>query len=58
MFWKKAGRGSGFWGLIVGTVTSFGIVVLYKSDVIPFRSDLGENQWAAIIGFPAGCSRW
>ena len=30
MFWKKAGRGSGFWGLIVGTVFSFGTWLLYS----------------------------
>ena len=54
MFWKKAGRSSGFWGMLVGTVTSFGIFLLYQVGLIPFRSDLGENQWAAIISFLLG----
>src|SRR4051812_48705163 len=54
MFWKRAGRGSGFWGMLVGTITSFGIFLLYQFGVIPFRSDLGENQWAAIIAFLVG----
>jgi solute:Na+ symporter, SSS family len=54
MFWKKAGRGSGFWGLIVGVALSFGTWVLYKQHVISFRSDLNENQWGAIIGFTGG----
>ena len=54
MFWRKAGRGSGFWGMVVGTLTSFGIFVAYKAGLIPFTSDLGENQWAAIISFIAG----
>jgi SSS family solute:Na+ symporter len=54
MFWKKAGRSSGFWGMLVGTITSFGIFLLYQVGVIPFRSDLGENQWAAIISFLLG----
>jgi solute:Na+ symporter, SSS family len=54
MFWRGAGRGSGFWGMIVGTLTSFGIFLLYKAGVITFRSDLGENQWAAIISFLVG----
>jgi SSS family solute:Na+ symporter len=54
MFWKKAGKSSGFWGMLVGTITSFGIFILYQVGVIPFRSDLGENQWAAIISFLVG----
>src|SRR6266568_4112609 len=54
MFWKKAGRGSGFWGLIVGTAFSFGTWVLYKLGVIHFRSDIAETQWGAIFGFAAG----
>jgi SSS family solute:Na+ symporter len=54
MFWKKAGSSSGFWGMIVGTATSFGIFVGYKLGYIPFSSDLGENQWAAIISFLVG----
>ena len=54
MFWKKAGTSSGFWGILVGTITSFGIFILYQVGVIPFRSDLGENQWAAIIAFLLG----
>ena len=54
MFWRKAGRGAGFWGLIFGTAFSFGTWLLYKQHVISFRSDLHENQWGAIIGFVAG----
>ena len=54
MFWKKAGRGSGFWGLIAGTVFSFGTWLLYKQGVIHFRSDIAETQWGAIFGFTAG----
>ncbi len=57
MFWKKAGRGSGFCGLIVGTVFSFGTWLLYKQGVIHFRSDIAETQWGAIIGFVAGAAR-
>ena len=56
MFWRKAGRGSGFYGLIVGTVFSFGTWLLYKQGVIHFRSDIAETQWGAIIGFLAGAA--
>jgi SSS family solute:Na+ symporter len=54
MLWRKAGRGSGFWGMLVGTLTSFGTWLLYKQGVLSFRSDLAETQWGAIIGFGAG----
>ena len=54
MVWRKAGRGSGFWGMIVGTLVSFGTWLLYKQGVLSFRSDLAETQWGAIIGFAAG----
>jgi len=54
MVWRKAGRGSGFWGMVVGTLTSFTVWVLYKQDVLSFRSDLAETQWGAMIGFAAG----
>jgi SSS family solute:Na+ symporter len=56
MFWRKAGRGSGFYGLITGTVFSFGTWLLYKMGVIHFRSDIAETQWGAIIGFLAGAA--
>lgn len=54
MVWRKAGRGSGFWGMIVGTLVSFGTWLLYKQGVVSFRSDLAETQWGAIFGFAAG----
>lgn len=54
MVWRKAGRGSGFWGMIVGTLVSFGTWLLYKEGVVSFRSDLAETQWGAVIGFGAG----
>jgi len=54
MVWRKAGRGSGFWGMIVGTLFAFGTWLLYKQHVLSFRSDLAETQWGAIIGFAAG----
>ncbi len=54
MVWRKAGRGSGFWGMIVGTLVAFGTWVLYKVGVLSFRSDLAETQWGAIAGFAVG----
>ncbi len=54
MVWRRAGRGSGFWGMIVGTLVAFGTWVLYKVGVLSFRSDLAETQWGAIAGFATG----
>jgi len=54
MVWRKAGRGSGFWGMVVGTLAAFSTWLLYKQGVLSFRSDLAETQWGAIIGFAAG----
>jgi solute:Na+ symporter, SSS family len=58
MFWRKVGRGAGFYGMIVGTLVSFVVWLLYKQNVgglLTFRhSDLIETQWGAIIGFSAG----
>ncbi len=54
MVWRKAGRGSGFWGMIVGTLVAFGTWLLYKAGVLSFRSDLAETQWGAIAGFTTG----
>src|SRR6266540_1686284 len=54
MLWRKAGRGSGFWGMVVGTLVAFGTWLLYKAQVLSFRSDLAETQWGAIFGFVAG----
>jgi solute:Na+ symporter, SSS family len=54
MVWRKAGRGSGFYGMIVGTLVAFGTWLLYKVGVLSFRSDLAETQWGAIAGFTTG----
>ena len=54
MVWRKAGRGSGFWGMIVGTLVAFGTWLLYKTGALSFRSDLAETQWGAIAGFATG----
>lgn len=54
MVWRKAGRGSGFWGMTAGTLVAFGTWLLYKVGVLSFRSDLAETQWGAIAGFATG----
>jgi solute:Na+ symporter, SSS family len=54
MVWRKAGRGSGFWGMITGTLVAFSTWLLYKLGVLSFRSDLAETQWGAMAGFSFG----
>jgi SSS family solute:Na+ symporter len=54
MFWKRASRSAGFWGILAGTVTAVIVYALYKTDVLTFRSDLHETMWGSIAAFAAG----
>jgi len=54
MFWRRASRSAGFWGILAGTVTSIIVYALYKTDVLQFRSDLHETMWGSIAAFAAG----
>ncbi|GAB3680668.1 sodium:solute symporter family protein [Angustibacter aerolatus] len=54
MFWKRASRSAGFWGILVGTIVSVGTYALYKTDHLSFRSDLQESYWGSIAAFVAG----
>jgi SSS family solute:Na+ symporter len=44
MFWRKAGRGAGFYGLIVGTIISMSTYILCKQGVLTFRSTIQESM--------------
>jgi len=54
MFWRRASRSAGFWGILAGTVTAVIVYALYKLDVLKFRSDLHETMWGSIAAFAAG----
>ncbi|MFF8592638.1 sodium:solute symporter family protein [Streptomyces sp. NPDC015220] len=55
MFWKRASKKSGFWGLLAGTTAAMvNYFVLYKRDVIHIPTDQGANFVSAIAGFVAG----
>jgi solute:Na+ symporter, SSS family len=56
MFWKRASASAGFWGILVGTVTAVAVYLLYKADVLSFRSDLHESMWGAIAAFVLGAA--
>ena len=54
MFWRRATRSAGFWGILTGTVTAIIVYALYKTDVLQFRSDLHETMWGSICAFAVG----
>jgi SSS family solute:Na+ symporter len=54
MFWRRASRSAGFWGILAGTLTAILVYVLYIFDVLSFRSDLHQTMWGSIAGFTVG----
>jgi SSS family solute:Na+ symporter len=54
MFWRRASPNSGFWGILVGTVTAVAIYFAYIGGLIEFRSDIHESMWGSMIAFVAG----
>jgi SSS family solute:Na+ symporter len=54
MFWRRASRSAGFWGILTGTLTAVTVYALYKQDVLSFRSDLHETMWGSIAAFTVG----
>ena len=55
MFWKRASAGSGFWGILVGTVATIAMYILYRTGVLDvFRSGLHYSLWSGIVGLVAG----
>jgi solute:Na+ symporter, SSS family len=54
MFWRRASAGSGFWGILIGTIVSISVYVLYKAGILHFRSELHQSMWGAIAAFVAG----
>ncbi|MBO0881110.1 MAG: Na+/galactose cotransporter, partial [Mycobacterium sp.] len=56
MFWRRASRNAGFWGILTGTLTAAAVYALYQLDVLNFRSDLQETMWGSIAAFAAGAA--
>jgi solute:Na+ symporter, SSS family len=56
MFWKRATRAGGFWGLLIGTLTSIGLWAWVKVDPValkyvalsPDAKDMAENMYRAL----------
>jgi solute:Na+ symporter, SSS family len=51
MFWKRMTAWAGFWSLLLGTLSSLTLYLLYLADVVPFNSDLEESFWGAGLAF-------
>ena len=56
MFWKRATKAGGFWGLLIGTLTSIGLWAWVKIDpsalryvaLSPDAKDMAENMYRAL----------
>jgi SSS family solute:Na+ symporter len=56
MFWKRATTAGGFWGLLIGTLTSISLWAWVKIDpsalkyvaVSPYAKDMAENMYRAM----------
>jgi SSS family solute:Na+ symporter len=51
MFWKRMTAWAGFWSLLLGTLSSLTLYLLYLGGVVPFNSDLEESFWGAGLAF-------
>jgi SSS family solute:Na+ symporter len=59
MFWKRGTRAGGFWGLLIGTVTSISLFLWVKLDpsalryvaLSPDAKDMAENMYRALWSF-------
>jgi SSS family solute:Na+ symporter len=54
MFWRRASKSAGFWGILTGTLTAAAVYFLYKQGVLNFRSDLQETMWGSVAAFAVG----
>ena len=56
MFWRRATKAGGFWGLLIGTLTSIGLWAWVKADpsalryvaLSPDAKDMAENMYRAL----------
>jgi len=51
IFWKRMTAWAGFWALLGGTLGAILTWVLYKLEVITFRTDLEETFWGSGVAF-------
>ncbi|HEX4700331.1 MAG TPA: sodium:solute symporter family protein [Actinomycetes bacterium] len=51
IFWKRMTAWAGFYALLGGTIGAVVTYVLYKTDVISFKTDLEETFWGSGVAF-------
>jgi SSS family solute:Na+ symporter len=51
MFWKRMSAAAGFWSLLLGTLSSLTLYLLYLGDAVHFNSDLEESFYGAGLAF-------
>ncbi|AGL19709.1 sodium:solute symporter family protein [Actinoplanes sp. N902-109] len=51
MFWKRMSAWAGFFSLLLGTLASLTLYLLYLGDKVTFNSDLEESFWGAGLAF-------
>ena len=51
MFWKRMTAWAGFSALLGGTLGALATYLLYKADVVSFRTDLEETFWGSGVAF-------
>jgi SSS family solute:Na+ symporter len=51
IFWKRMTAWAGFWSLLGGTLGALATYILYKMDVLTFKTDLEETFWGSGVAF-------
>ena len=51
IFWKRMTAWAGFSALLGGTLGALATYLLYKADVVTFRTDLEETFWGSGVAF-------
>ena len=54
MFWKRASAAAGFYGMVAGTLGCFTEYLLYRLNILHFRTPMASNVWTAVWGLVAG----
>jgi solute:Na+ symporter, SSS family len=54
MFWKRMTAWAGFWSLLTGTLAALTTWILYKAEVLTFKTDLEETFWGSGAAFVVG----
>jgi SSS family solute:Na+ symporter len=51
IFWKRMTAWAGFWSLLGGTLGALATYILYKMDILTFKTDLEETFWGSGVAF-------